>query len=366
MSTRSYKTRENSPLSPSFSFAHHLRWFYVSSLLLSAPLFDMDGAPNHGHGILLVQAVQFPDERQLQKLIAKGNRVTDRLVFKLQAGRSDAENDQIVAQMQFDLEQVCSPPIRLFRKVDGPNEAKHCQYGFHLFYHCECTVEEDIEEHEHHQPDNSNSNCPQTKSKDVFAKKKPGHGPSKAIALIKKLMEERGIAAGHALELVEVDFHVAEVDHIWDEDKAEQEWEHQEQSDDSSIGRGTSASTTVKSPSTVSTREQSRRAEENIFSSASPELYLATTPDDPMFPLQTNFDAIRLEQAWGIVNAQGAWTNAPKVTVQVLDSGMNMDHPDLGGEYFVLGALPFIHCLCQIRIGGMVRACSQYLTHHCT
>ena len=50
---------------------------------------------------------------------------------------------------------------------------------------------------------------------------------------------------------------------------------------------------------------------------------LLWTPDDPSLGTQDHYPAIKLEQAWDYT------TGSPDVVVQVLDTGIDMSHPDL-------------------------------------
>ena len=49
----------------------------------------------------------------------------------------------------------------------------------------------------------------------------------------------------------------------------------------------------------------------------------ATTPNDPLFPLQTWLNTISAPQAWDIT------TGSSRVVVNVNDSGIDYTHPDL-------------------------------------
>jgi subtilisin family serine protease len=68
--------------------------------------------------------------------------------------------------------------------------------------------------------------------------------------------------------------------------------------------------------------------------STSPQILGAT--NDPMLALQTHYDAIKLPQAWDIMNQDpNTWANAKDVVVQVLDSGMDFSHEDLGDNVWI-------------------------------
>ena len=50
---------------------------------------------------------------------------------------------------------------------------------------------------------------------------------------------------------------------------------------------------------------------------------LSWTPDDPLLGTQPHYDAIRMPEAWDVVRGDAS------IVVQVLDTGIELDHPDL-------------------------------------
>ncbi len=65
-------------------------------------------------------------------------------------------------------------------------------------------------------------------------------------------------------------------------------------------------------------------------------VYETATPDDPLFPIQWGLPRIGVPTAWDVT--QGA-----SVKVAVIDSGMDLTHPDLVGHIDTANDWDFVH-----------------------
>ena len=300
----------------------------------------------------VVHAVQFPNERELEQRILDGDH-TDTLSFTLLAYQTDEERAQVIDQIAKETEQWCSKPSRVIRSVleqyyseqeekrnaeqsaqqttaEGGGggttnipppsvpaailelEQKHRDHGLHLLMEMWCPTTMD--------DNGDDSNIDNTQLL-------PGRGPQKVIAILKQHMldndwnntnvdNQTAAAAGHSLELVEVDYRIIDA---------------ATHSSSSSWYDTTNAQEEEEEPEYEEEEELTQR----ILNGADP--LQASQPvdppvktNDPRFEGQINLRTIHVPEAWHFLKRRNVWSEASNVVVQVIDSGWNPRHPDAG------------------------------------
>ena len=272
----------------------------------------------------------FPDQRLLAQHVLQGG-IEDYLHIKFKAVTSSSELYQEQETIVRDsarrvleqLEPYCVSSRRIFRRA-GRYEARHIQAGLSLWYEYHCPFAygnrggggEDgfgIEQSIHQKGEGTLAAIEQLQLLEAqhFQSRQLRHG---SVHDTDDDDEEKRFLG---IEIVEPEYAVKSAVLEMEDEVIAAEISTQGLTSSSSNGlRGNLTNANTGRPSNPGRSTQQ----------------LSEFPDDRLRHLQTHYDAIDMRAAWEIISDNNAWVNAQDLTVNVIDSGFQVSHEDMGGE----------------------------------